>query len=120
MEIRQEILEKAQKLIFIDTEPSQSDMDLLNTVTSLVTEKVLSRIQATLPEITETPLELNTVLVELIIIRFNRIGSEGMKKETVDGHSIEYTASEHDLLAEVDNWIDSQLLIERTPRIRFL
>ena len=36
------------------------------------------------------PEELNFVLLEVAITRFNRIGSEGMKSETVDGHRVEY------------------------------
>lgn len=36
------------------------------------------------------PEELNFVLLEVAITRFNRIGSEGMKSEVVDGHKVEY------------------------------
>lgn len=36
------------------------------------------------------PEELNFVLLEVAITRFNRIGSEGMKSEVVDGHRVEY------------------------------
>ena len=39
---------------------------------------------------TEVPLELEYIVDEATIRRFNRIGSEGMKSESVEGHSVTY------------------------------
>lgn len=36
------------------------------------------------------PTELNFIVVELAVKRFNRIGSEGMKSESVEGHNTSY------------------------------
>ena len=40
------------------------------------------------------PKQLEFVLVELSIKRFNRIGSEGFTSETVDGKTMSYEESE--------------------------
>ena len=47
-----------------------------------------------LREIIELPKQLEFVLVELSIKRFNRIGSEGFTSETVDGKTMSYEESE--------------------------
>ena len=43
---------------------------------------------------TEVPLELEYIVDEATIRRFNRIGSEGMKSESVEGHSVTYDVSD--------------------------
>ena len=50
-----------------------------------IAERLLHRIKAT-----EIPLELEYIVDEATIRRFNRIGSEGMKSESVEGHSVTY------------------------------
>lgn len=47
------------------------------------------------------PEELNFVLLEVAITRFNRIGSEGMKSEMVDGHRVEYVMDDFASYARV-------------------
>ncbi len=50
-----------------------------------IAERLLHRIKDT-----EVPLELEYIVDEATIRRFNRIGSEGMKSESVEGHSVTY------------------------------
>ena len=50
-----------------------------------IAERLLHRIKDT-----EIPLELEYIVEEATIRRFNRIGSEGMKSESVEGHSVTY------------------------------
>ena len=38
----------------------------------------------------EMPIELEFVLIELSVQRFNRIGSEGIASESIDGKSVSY------------------------------
>ena len=54
--------------------------ELLREIIEITKSKILSYFN----EI-EIPIELDFVLVELAIKRFNRIGSEGFTSETVDG-----------------------------------
>lgn len=122
MTTKNNILDKAQKLIFIDTEPSTSDLTLLETVVDLTYDKVLKRIQAKILSREEMPLELTTTVTELSIIRYNRIGSEGLTSESVEGHSASYSEKEEQALwQDVYDWIDLNGSQEPfVGRIRFL
>lgn len=68
----------------------------------------------------EPPEELNYIIEEVSVIRFNRIGSEGLSSHTVDGESQSW--SEDDFAGYKDDiqaYLDSQK--EATKgRVRFL
>src|SRR5678816_2082293 len=51
---------------------------------------LLTRLQKSDPDILDVPEELEYVVDELTIARFNRLGSEGMTSESMDGHSANY------------------------------
>ena len=58
---------------------------LLNEIIEITEYKILNYInKKTLPT------ELEFILIELVISRFNRIGSEGIASESVDGKSVSY------------------------------
>ena len=59
--------------------------ELIYEITELTKSKILNYINEV-----ELPLELEFVLVELSIQRYNRIGSEGIASESVDGKSVSY------------------------------
>ena len=59
--------------------------ELIYEITELTKSKILNYINEV-----ELPLELEFVLVELTIQRYNRIGSEGIASESVDGKSVSY------------------------------
>ena len=59
--------------------------NLVNEIIELTKDKILNYINKT-----ELPYELEFVLVELAIKRYNRIGSEGIASESVDGKSVSY------------------------------
>ena len=61
--------------------------ELINEIIELTKSKILNYIDKT-----ELPKELEFVLVELSIQRYNRIGSEGISSESIDGKSISYEA----------------------------
>ena len=63
--------------------------ELLREIIEITKSKILSYINSN-----ELPKELEFVLVELAIKRFNRIGSEGFTSETVDGKTMSYEESE--------------------------
>ena len=63
---------------------SEND-DLVSEIIELTKEKILNYINKT-----ELPNELEFVLIELSIQRYNRIGSEGIASESVDGKSVSY------------------------------
>ena len=63
---------------------SEND-ELVHEIIELTKDKILNYINKT-----ELPYELEFVLVELAIQRYNRIGSEGITSESVDGKSVSY------------------------------
>ena len=59
--------------------------ELLNEIIEITEYKILNYInKKTLPE------ELEFILIELVISRFNKIGSEGFSSESTDGKNISY------------------------------
>ena len=65
------------------------DNPQVEAIYSKIAERLLHRIKAT-----EIPLGLEYIVEEATIRRFNRIGSEGMKSESVEGHSVTYDMSD--------------------------
>lgn len=51
---------------------------------------LLSRLKRVNKTITTIPTDLNYVVEEIVIRRYNRIGSEGMKSESVEGHKVDF------------------------------
>ena len=63
--------------------------ELLLEIVSIVKEKILSYLN-----LEEIPKQLDWIVIELSVSRFNRIGSEGMSSESVDGGSNTYITDE--------------------------
>lgn len=57
---------------------------------NLILENTRARLRLMLGGM-EPPEELNHVIVEVAVIRFNRIGSEGLSSHTVEGESYSFT-----------------------------
>lgn len=83
------VLETVKNLVFIDGEAAPEKEKLLETVIDLTEKKLLSRIGEE-----SVPPSLDFIVVEVAIIRFNRIGSEGMAREAQDGRTIEFNADD--------------------------
>lgn len=68
-------------------------------------------------------LDLEYIIDEVTIIRFNRIGSEGMKAETLEGHKVEFNFNDPFTVYEdiIQRYIDEHSDIEVEKRVvRFL
>ena len=66
------------------------------------------RLRVLLGGMEEVPPELEYIVYELSVIRFNRIGSEGMSAHSVEGESISF--SDDDFLrfqSDIDAYLDS-------------
>lgn len=48
------------------------------------------------------PGELNFIIEEIVIRRFNRIGTEGMQSESVEGHSVTFYDLEKEFVPYLD------------------
>ena len=74
--------------------------ELINEIIELTKSKILNYIDKT-----ELPKELEFVLVELSIQRYNQIGSEGISSESVDGKSVSYEADFEGYKHYLDDYI---------------
>ena len=74
--------------------------ELIYEITELTKSKILNYINET-----ELPNELEFVLVELAIQRYNRIGSEGIASESVDGKSVSYDDDFENYKPYLDDYI---------------
>lgn len=63
----------------------QDNDELIHEIVEITKEKILNYINQK-----ELPGELEFILVEMAISRFNKIGSEGFSSESTDGKSISY------------------------------
>ena len=79
---------------------SNDNTELLNEIIELTKSKILNYIDKT-----ELPEELEFVLVELSIQRYNKIGSEGIASESVDGKSVSYEADFEGYKHYLDDYI---------------
>ena len=64
---------------------TEGNENLIYEIVNITESKILNYINAS-----EMPIELEFVLIELAIQRFNRIGSEGIASESIDGKSVSY------------------------------
>lgn len=74
--------------------------ELLREIIEITKSKILSYVNEA-----ELPKELEFVLVELSIQRYNRIGSEGIASESIDGKSVSYEADFEGYKHYLDDYI---------------
>jgi len=75
------MLERIKKLLGIGD-------SLQDDVLNIIIENVSSHLKVMLGK--DIPDDLNFIVEEITIRRFNRLGTEGMKSESVEGHSITF------------------------------
>ena len=63
----------------------EGNEELITEIVNITEAKILNYINDI-----EMPIELEFVLIELSVQRFNRIGSEGISSESIDGKSVSY------------------------------
>ena len=71
--------------------------------------------------VADVPAELEYIVVEVSIVRFNRIGSERLSSHNVEGESMTWN-SEDDFkpyLAEINAWLDTQKESHYVGRLKF-
>ena len=108
------MLNDLKLMLGIDAADSSLDDKL-----KLIVSTVQARLQLLLGGI-EPPESMDHIIMEVAIIRFNRIGSEGVTSHSVEGESMQY--GENDFAAymdEIQAFLDSQKESAR-GRIRFL
>ena len=78
----------------------QDNDELIYEIVEITKEKILNYINEK-----ELPVELEFVLVEMAISRFNKIGSEGFASESTDGKSISYKDDFENYKTYLDDYI---------------
>lgn len=68
----------------------------------------------------EPPEELDHIILDVAIIRYNKIGSEGLSSHTVEGESQSFSSGDFDgYMDEIQAYLDSQETAIR-GKVRFL
>lgn len=110
------MLEQVVTLLGI-SDPNEEVTSLLNTIISMTQQRLLLRLG-----VNAVPAELEYIVVEVSIVRFNRIGSERLSSHNVEGESMTWN-SEDDFkpyLAEINGWLSMQEENNSTGRLRFI
>ena len=78
----------------------QDNDELIYEIVEITKEKILNYINKE-----ELPKELEFILVEMAVSRFNKIGSEGFSSESTDGKSISYEDDFENYKTYLDDYI---------------
>lgn len=98
------MLEQVLSLLGI-SDPTDEVTSLLNTIISITTQRLLLRLGVSV-----VPAELEYIVTEVSIVRFNRIGSERLSSHNVEGESMSWTQEDDfkPYLAEINGWLSQQ------------
>ena len=100
---------------YLDTTDTLQD-PLLIQIISDVSRRVINYVSADV-----LPTELEWIVQELSIIRFNKIGSEGLISEGEEGKSLTFKDNEfNDYIPELDKYLESQSQPASRGKARFI
>lgn len=87
----------------------------------LIIELTTSRLRQKLGGIEAVPEDLDYIVEEVSIIRFNRIGSEGLTSHIVEGESLTFSDNDFDGFKEdIQSYLDRQNENPKKGGFRFL
>lgn len=108
------MLQNLKLLLGLDGSDTSLDAKL-----SLLLTMTTARLKLLLGGI-EPPESMEHIITEVSVIRFNRIGSEGVASHSVEGESLQFTDGDFDGFAdEIQAFLDSQTVSSR-GRVKFL
>ena len=113
----EELIKDLKVILDIDSTDSSSD-DLLNLVVKRTKQRLLAKIKKGPDE--TVPNQLEYILFEVSVRRFNRLNNEGMKSYSEDGENV--TFNEDDFTGfenEISNYLSDQNE-SQIPTARFL
>jgi hypothetical protein len=99
------------------SDPTEEMSSLLETIISMTQQRLLLRLG-----VDAVPSELEYIVVEVSIVRYNRIGSERLSSHNVQGESMTWN-SEDDFkpyLAEINAWVAQQEDLKYSGRLKFI
>ena len=69
----------------------------------------------------EPPPEMDDIILDVSVMRFNRIGSEGLASHSVEGESLSFVDNDFSGFAdEIQAWLDKQDEGKKKKTVRFL
>lgn len=87
---------------------------------NLILTNTGERLKILLGGVSEIPEGLRYIVTEVAVVRFNRIGSEGMSSHSVEGESISFSDDDFaGYRADIEAYLDEQAETRR-GRVRFL
>lgn len=98
------------------------DINQIDTIINLVQSQLLNKLRKYDKTITQIPEELEYIIIELTIARFNYIGNEGMKAENVEGRSMTFFDNYiHNFNDDIKLWaIANNYLDDNKGKVLFL
>lgn len=99
------------------SDPSEELTAKLNYIIGSTQQRLLLRLG-----VDAVPTELEYIVVEVSIVRFNRIGSERLQSHNVEGESMTWN-SEDDFkpyLAEINAWVSQNEDAKYNGRLKFI
>jgi len=109
------MLENLKEMLDIAPEDFSMDNKL-----KIIISSVTARLKALLGGI-EPPEEMQHIVLEVSIIRFNRIGSEGMSSHSVEGESTNYESNDFaGFMDEINAYLDARKTNTRRGGFKFL
>lgn len=75
---------------------------------SLIIDQSNDKLLARLPNTEAVPEELEYIVLELAVIRFNRINNEGMASYSQEGESISYGSDIAEFESDIQAWLNKQ------------
>ena len=108
------MLENLKMMLGISADETDLDSKL-----NLILSNTKARLKLLLGGI-DPPEEMNHIVLDVAIMRFNRIGSEGLSSHSVEGESLSFTDNDFDgFTDEIQAWLNSQKENAR-GKVRFL
>lgn len=99
------------------SDPTEEVTSLLETIIGMTEQRLQLRLG-----VASVPAELEYIVVEVSIVRFNRIGSERLSSHNVEGETMTWN-SEDDFkpyLAEINAWSAQQEESNYVGRLKFI
>lgn len=107
------MLENLKMLLGLENDDSKDDL------LSLIINSVTARLKLLLGGV-EPPEELEHIIVDVAVARFNRIGSEGLSSHSVEGESLSFTENDFaPFMSEIQAFLDGQKDNSR-GKVRFI
>lgn len=87
------------------SDPTEEVTSLLETIISMTQQRLLLRLGTS-----AVPTELEYIVVEVSIVRYNRIGSERLSSHNVEGETMTWNTEDDfkPYMAEINGWLAQQ------------